>query len=167
MLLSALPFSGGHTIFDEVGSIAGAVSFTHVAINVDFQSIQTSLVDTKQALEDHDKNMGTVFAKHHDLKALTSTHQGLMENRRTNFNRLTSRLDDIQNALPKPDRFKRSPDANVSKLLELAQAGKTVYNAIENSNLMGVASVTLQPLCNKPNYNASYLSVTFRTFSTN
>jgi hypothetical protein len=97
------------------------------------------LVGTKQALVDHDKNMGTVFAKHHDLKALTSTHQGLMENRRTKLNRLTSRLDDIQNALPKPDRFKRSPNADVSKLLKLAQAGKTVYNAIENSNLMGVA----------------------------
>jgi hypothetical protein len=139
MLLSALPGTGGHTIFDEVGSLAGAVSYTHVAINVDFQSIRTSLVDTRKALDDHDQFMGTVSSKAHDLKALTSAHSDLMENRRTKLNRLSDRLDDIQNALPKPDRFRRSPDADdVSKLLKLAQAGKTVYNVIENANLMGV-----------------------------
>ena len=47
LMLSTLPASGGHIIFDEVGSIAGAVSYTHVAINVDFTSTRTSLVDTK------------------------------------------------------------------------------------------------------------------------
>jgi hypothetical protein len=136
MLLSTLPVSGGHTIFDEVGSIAGAVSYTHVAINVDFSSIWTSMVDTKLALEDYDKKMGTVFAKHNNLKALTSTHQELMGNWRTKLNGLNNCLGDIQNTLPKPDRFKRGVQ-DVSKLLDLAQAGKTVYNAIENTNLMG------------------------------
>jgi hypothetical protein len=105
---------------------------------VDFSSIQTFLVDTKQALEDYDKKMGTVFAKHNDLKALTSMHQELMGNQRKKLNRLTNRLDDIQNTLPKPDRFKRgTPD--VSKLRDLAQTGKTIYNRIDNTNLMGVA----------------------------
>jgi hypothetical protein len=79
-----------------------------------------------------------MFAKHHDLKALTSTHQGLMENRRSKLNPLTNRLDDIHNTLPKPDCFKRGVQ-DVSKLLDLDQARKIVYNAIENSNLMGVA----------------------------
>jgi hypothetical protein len=136
-MLSTLPVSGGHTILDEVGSIASAVSYTHVAINVDFSSIRTSVVDTKQTFEDYDKKMGTIFAKHSDLKALTSTQQELMNNRGIKLNRLTNRLDDIQNALPKPDRFCRGiPD--VSNLIALAKTGKAVYNAIENSNLMGV-----------------------------
>jgi hypothetical protein len=136
-MLSTLPASGGHIIFDEVGSIAGAVSYTHVAINVDFASIRTSLVDTKQALEDYDKKMGNVFAKHNDLKALTATQHELMTNRRTKLNRLTNRLDDIQNALPKPDRFRRGIH-DVPKLLGLAKTGKAVYNAIENTSLLGV-----------------------------
>ena len=95
LMLSTLPVSGGHTIFEEVGSIAVAVSYTHVAINVDFSSIRTSLVDTKQALEDYVKKMGTIFAKHRDLKALTATQVELMNNRHVKLNRLTNRLDHI------------------------------------------------------------------------
>jgi hypothetical protein len=136
-MLSTLPASGGHIIFDEVGSIAGAVSYTHVAINVDFASIRTSLVDTRQALDDFDKKMGTTFAKHNDLKALTSAQNELMTNRRTKLNRLTNRLDDIQNALPKPDRFRRGIH-DVPKLLALAKTGKSAYNALENTGLLGV-----------------------------
>jgi hypothetical protein len=47
LMLFSLSVSGGHTIFDEVGLIASAVSYTHVAINLDFVSIWTSLVNTK------------------------------------------------------------------------------------------------------------------------
>ena len=93
LMLSTLPASGGHIIFDEVGSIAGAVSQSRYAINVDFASIRTSLVDTRQALDDFDKKMGTMITKHNDLKALTSAQNELMDNRRTKLNRLSDRTE--------------------------------------------------------------------------
>ena len=51
-LLGCLPFSADtHIIFDDVGSLAGAVSYTHLAINVDFTSIRTASSKASLALD--------------------------------------------------------------------------------------------------------------------
>ena len=55
-LLACLPVTSSHIVFDEVGAIAGAVSYTHVAINVDFTSILTACNHVRTALQDyHDR----------------------------------------------------------------------------------------------------------------
>ena len=41
-------------VFDQVGSYAGAVSFTHVAINADFSSIQVARSQARLALQNYD-----------------------------------------------------------------------------------------------------------------
>ena len=40
-------------VFDQVGSYAGAVSFTHVAINADFTSIQVARSLARLALQNY------------------------------------------------------------------------------------------------------------------
>ena len=41
-------------VFDQVGSYAGAVLFTHVAINADFSSIQVARSQARLALQNYD-----------------------------------------------------------------------------------------------------------------
>jgi hypothetical protein len=48
---------------------------------MDFANVRTSLVYTRNALEEYDKKMGTVSAKHYDLKALNTTPQELIADR--------------------------------------------------------------------------------------
>ena len=52
--LACLPVSSSHIVFDEVGAIAGANSYTHMAINVDFTSILTACPQVRTALEEYD-----------------------------------------------------------------------------------------------------------------
>ena len=49
--MSALLSRHTHIIFDDVGSLAGAVSYTHLAINVDFTSIRTASSKVSLALD--------------------------------------------------------------------------------------------------------------------
>ena len=103
-LLGCLPFSADtHIIFDDVGSLAGAVSYTHLAINVDFTSIRTASSKVSLALDNFEHKIAhhiipdkpiTTFDKVADLgKQYNHTFHQLMDNRRTKLRRLTDQLN--------------------------------------------------------------------------
>ena len=52
-LLTGLPASS-HMNFNEVGALAGAVSYNHIPINVDFTSILTACRQVRTALKNYD-----------------------------------------------------------------------------------------------------------------
>ena len=56
-LVACMPASSSHIVFDKVGDIAGAVSYTHVAINVDFTTVLTSCNHVRAALRDYNNRM--------------------------------------------------------------------------------------------------------------
>jgi len=155
VMFSTLPLASGNIIFDEVGTFAGAVSYTHLAINVDFTSIRASSASLSEALDRYEKRIDTKILK--DPQFLTegnkigelslqynhTTYQ-LLENRRTKLRRLNRRLDDIQEALPKPAPNKRDT-SQAQQLYRLATGpvGKTVLKGIKqlgDTNLMGVTT---------------------------
>ena len=89
LMLSALPLREGHIIFDEVGQLAGAVSYVHLAINVDFASIRKANADAELALDNyHQRVLPLIQKETHDRQQLNATHYQLMDNRRTKLHRL-------------------------------------------------------------------------------
>ena len=63
VMFSTLPLASGNIIFDEVGTFAGAVSYTHLAINVDFTSIRASSASLSEALDRYEKRIDTKILK--------------------------------------------------------------------------------------------------------
>ena len=129
LMLSALPFQEGHVIFDEVGSLAGAVSYVHLAINVDFSSIRKASADAELALENYNQRiLPLILKENRDREQMNHTHHQLMSNRKTKLHRLQTRLHDIERALPRPLREAR----DVKDYLDGAKIAKS---ALANSEL--------------------------------
>ena len=96
-------------VFDQVGSYAGAVSFTHVAINADFSSIQVARSQARLALQNYDitlfRQMDNKLSdlqtplRHHYIKQ-NQTYHRLSENRLKRLGQFEERLDNALRVLP-------------------------------------------------------------------
>ena len=147
-VLASVPIARGHIIFDEVGTIAGAVSYVHLAINVDFASIRAACDQATLALQNYDEKITPLLPKEFGnqkngelTKQYISTHQELMANRATKLRRLHTRLNDIQHALPRKDRTRRGLD-DVKTYLEAAKTAGSAAKAISKvyTNGLGISA---------------------------
>ena len=144
LLLGCLPFSADtHIIFDDVGSLAGAVSYTHLAINVDFTSIRTASSKVSLALDNFEHKIANHIIPDNLVQTAererhyNHTFHQLINNRRTKLHRLTQRLDDIRRALPAP-RNRR--DIGIKAIIGVAQAGKEVIELGKKISGLGLTS---------------------------
>ena len=94
---------------DQVGSYAGAVSFTHVAINADFSSIQVARSQARLALQNYDltlfrqmdnklRDLQTPL-RHYYIKQ-NQTYHRLTENRLKRLDQFDDHLDNALRVLP-------------------------------------------------------------------
>ena len=96
-------------VFDQVGSYAGAVSFTHVAINADFSSIQVARSQARLALQNYDLNLFRQMdnklsdlqtpLRHQYIKQ-NQTYHRLSENHLKRLDQFDDRLDNALRVLP-------------------------------------------------------------------
>jgi len=156
VMLTSLPLVPGHIIFDEVGTVAGAVSYVHLAINVDFASIRAASAQAELALDNYEAKVQPLIPKEFGnqkngelTKQYQLTHTELMTNRRTKLRRLQRRLDDIQHALPRRDRARRGFD-DVKVYLDSAKAAVHTTKAISKSftNALGISATLSNILAN-------------------
>ena len=118
LLASALPFSRGHVLFDEVGALAGAVSYTHVAINVDLTSLTVAHQQVETALNEFDANFQQRLRQdykgiesndpNHAMNRINRTQLQVSSNQRYRLRRTIEKIEQIRMELPQtPKMHKR------------------------------------------------------------
>ena len=136
-LLACVPATSSHIIFDEVGALAGAVSYTHVAINVDFTSILTACNHVRTALQDYDDRIAIYVKSQNDFerKLITATQKQLSFNRNTRLDQVERRIVDIQKSMPSPAKGRRGAESYLA-------AAKGIFKAtsllLPQANGLGV-----------------------------
>ena len=101
--LASLPVSSRHIVFDKVGAIICAVSYSHVIISVDFTSVLTACLQVQVALENYEDkvqlNLQQSLISSPELHKLSSQCFNVFT---TNYSPKCSRLPEMQPKLQKP-----------------------------------------------------------------
>jgi hypothetical protein len=149
----ALHRADPHIVFDQVGSYAGAVSFVHTAINLDFSSIQVAVAKTELAISNYDKEVARFMKPklgltgnpiyHHYLKQ-NQTYSRLARNRDIRLHLFKTKLENTIKELPETlERQKR--DLSAANIITAAakpaisQAAKFLVGTA-HTNALGITT---------------------------
>ena len=98
-----------HIIFNEVGAIARAVSYTPVAISMDFTSILTACRQVRTALKTYNGKTQIYLKKTSSFKRnnIKITHTQISNNQFAQLCRVEQRIFGIQKSLPALTKTRR------------------------------------------------------------
>ncbi len=149
LLATALPFSRGHILFDEVGALAGAVSYTHVAINVDLTSLTVAHQQVEAALNDFDTRFQQRLRQdyqgiesndpNHAMNRINRTQLQVSSNQRYRLRRTIEKIDQIRMELPQtPKVHKRQ----VKQVFKAAEALTSVHHLLKQDHVNSFGIIT-------------------------